>query len=262
VIEEIGLASDLAAGLGVPFTTLSVQVAAGASRQAQARHARYEALFQCARSQKADRIAVGHTLDDQAETVLARLLRGTGIDGLAAIHPARADGVIRPLIDAPRSAVHAYAQDHAIPFARDPSNLDPRYLRVRIRQELLPRLCVENPRLPEQLAALADDAREVAHLLEPEVLRARELLEKEGAVPFLAVSAHVRRAALKSWAELRTQTPIQRTHLFALERMLFRGGQVRLPGAWVACLDSRSHLVLTPSPKRGRGVPRRTKGER
>ncbi|HEX6245526.1 MAG TPA: tRNA lysidine(34) synthetase TilS, partial [Polyangiales bacterium] len=86
---ELQLAARLALQLGLPFHALRVEVERGASLQAQARAARYAALLACAREQGAERVAVGHTQDDQAETVLARLLRGTGIDGLGAIEPRR-----------------------------------------------------------------------------------------------------------------------------------------------------------------------------
>src|SRR5262245_8818481 len=80
--HDVAIASRQAAALQVPFHALRIEVAAGASIQAQARSARYEALLRLAAELGASRVAVGHTRDDQAETVLARLLRGSGLVGL------------------------------------------------------------------------------------------------------------------------------------------------------------------------------------
>jgi tRNA(Ile)-lysidine synthase len=257
--SEIAKAEALASGLGIPFVRLRVQVPSGPSKQAQARHVRYEALLACAVERQAERVAVGHTLDDQAETVLSRLLRGASLDGLAGIAPRRADGVVRPLIDARRSDVLVYAARHELPLAMDPSNRDAAYLRVRVRTRLLPLLNEENPRLSEHLAALADDAREAAYVLETEVKRVRRLLE-QGASSVREESSFLKRSALKSLAEERTGRSLHRTHLTALERMLGEGGQVRLPGGHVASLDPDERLRFARVTKRGRGVMRPTRG--
>ncbi len=255
--HDVEVARGLAERLGVPFHALSVRVPAGASRQAHARDARYAALLACAAEAGAQRVALGHTLDDQAETVLERLLRGTGLDGLSAVAPQRADGVIRPLLDVRRSAVEAYARAHDLPVAHDPSNDDTRYLRVRVRASLLPQLSAENPQISLHLAAVADDARALRELVSEAALRA--LQRCDGRIAELAEECSaVRRSALKLHVESRTQTKLQRTHLVALERMLSGGGQVRLPGDYVADLGSDGRLVMERVAKRGRGVGRRT----
>jgi tRNA(Ile)-lysidine synthase len=255
--RDVDIARALAERLGVPFHALSVTVPAGASRQAKAREARYAALLACARELGAQRVALGHTLDDQAETVLERLLRGTGLDGLSAVAPQRADGVIRPLIDARRSDVEAYAREQDLPVARDPSNLDTRYLRVRVRSSLLPQLSAENPQISLHLAAVADDARALREFVSAAALRA--LQRCAGDLRLLAEeSSAVRRSALKLHVQSQTQTKLRRTHLVALERMLSDGGQVRLPGDYVAELASDGRLEVERVAKRGRGVGRRT----
>jgi tRNA(Ile)-lysidine synthase len=256
---EIALVEELAAGLGVPFEVLKVQVPRGPSLQAQARKARYEALSICAGRRNAERIAVGHTLDDQAETALSRLLRGASLEGLRGIVPRRADGVVRPLIDVRREAVLRHAREHALPYAQDPSNLDERFLRVRVRRTILPLLEAENPRLAEQLAALSEDVREVSRVLESEVLRARDALCL-GVASSREESSYVQRSALKLIVEEKTGRAIQRTHLTALERMLREGGQVRLPGDMVASVDALGQLCFSRVEKRGRGVTRPTHG--
>ncbi len=108
------------------------------SLQAAARDARYDFMKQLAREVGADRIAVGHTANDQAETVLMWLLRGTGMAGLAGMPYAREDGIIRPLLAATREDVVAYLDDEGLTYRRDSSNEKPLYHRNRIRKELLP----------------------------------------------------------------------------------------------------------------------------
>jgi tRNA(Ile)-lysidine synthase len=252
---DVAVAAGLAATLGVPFEALRVEVRKGPSLQAQARAARYHALLTCAAERGAQCVAVGHTLDDQAETVLERLLRGSGIDGLAGVEPRRADGVIRPLIDAPRRLVRAYVAAAQLPVAMDPSNDNPRFLRVRLRSQVLPALGAENPRVAQHLAALADDARALRALVAREADRALSRVAGD----FRALSeesALARRSALKLHVERVTGTALRRTHLLALDRMLSAGGQVRLPGDFVASLSDEGHLVVEKVAKRGRGTAR------
>jgi tRNA(Ile)-lysidine synthase len=255
---ELELARQLAAQLGLDFVSLRVVVPRGASRQAQARNARYAALLDHARAVGAQRIAVGHTLDDQAETVLARLLRGSGLEGLGATAPKRADGVVRPLFDAPRALVHAYIGAMGVPFASDPSNQDPRYLRVRVRHALLPALSAENPRIAQQLAQLADDAREAGELLASRAEGA--LARAHGDVRALREEPSlVRRFALKREIERHTGAPLSRAHLMAVERMLVEEwrGHVRVPGDVLVSVEREGALSFEAVTKRGRGTRRR-----
>ncbi len=105
-------------------------------------------------------VALGHTRDDQAETVLFRFLRGSGLTGLAGIAPV-GNGIIRPLLDITRAEVEQYLRSHDIPWREDATNQDPRFARNRIRRDLLPQLTRDwNPQLPETLARLADLAYE------------------------------------------------------------------------------------------------------
>jgi tRNA(Ile)-lysidine synthase len=207
------------------------------------------------------RVAVGHTLDDQAETVLARLLRGTGLEGLSAIEPRRADGVVRPLLDAERTLVQRYLREAGIAAAQDPSNEDRRFLRVRIRHQLLPALARENPRVSQLLTHLADDAREGAATLA--ALADSLLSQARSGNACLATlreaKGPVRRRALRRWAQQETGAVLQRHHILALERMLSVGGEVRLPGGVVAALDATVGVTFRPVSKRGRGEQRRTK---
>jgi tRNA(Ile)-lysidine synthase len=161
--DELAIAAAQASALGVPFEITTVRVAAGGNLQDRARRARLEALGQAAHRLGAHAIATGHTADDRAETVLLRILRGAGPRGLAVLPP-RAPGppgaqevaLIRPLVRAGRADVLAHLRRHAIPSADDPSNLDPRFLRVRVRRELLPLLVELSPKIADHLCALAD----------------------------------------------------------------------------------------------------------
>lgn len=123
----------------------------GQSAQEAARAARYGFLERTAAAIGADKIATGHTRDDQVETVLANILRGTGLDGLRGI-PERRGRVVRPLLDVSRVDVEAYCAEHGLQPRRDPSNLSPdHYTRNRIRLTLL-------PELRDQFNAKVDDA--------------------------------------------------------------------------------------------------------
>jgi tRNA(Ile)-lysidine synthase len=159
--EELALVRSRAEALGLPFSRLAVDVAGGKrgpSWQDAARRARLAALEALAVKQGAQRIALGHQADDQAETVLFRIVRGTGLGGLAGI-PYRRGPFVRPLLDVRRAEILRYLRRRSIPFVEDPSNADPRYARARIRHRLLPLLAEENPRIGEALVALAAAAR-------------------------------------------------------------------------------------------------------
>lgn len=127
----------------------------GASLQEAARLKRYAFLEEAAGKCKAGAVALGHTMDDQAETVLMRLMKGSSLAGLAGIPPKR--GIfVRPLINSSRSSVEEYAKERAISFVTDSSNLTVKYLRNRVRLTLLPVLEREyNPSIKEALARTA-----------------------------------------------------------------------------------------------------------
>ncbi len=157
--EDARFVAELAKRLGLPATVDSLDVPAycrerGLSVQEGARKVRYGFLEQVARDAGADRIATGHTADDQAETFLMRLMRGAGVSGLSAIPPVR-DNFIRPLIETTREAVLAHLRAEQLEFRTDSSNAKSVYTRNRIRNEALPLLRTFNPRIVETLAAEA-----------------------------------------------------------------------------------------------------------
>ncbi|MBP5749882.1 MAG: tRNA lysidine(34) synthetase TilS [Firmicutes bacterium] len=139
----------------------------------KARHSalrRQKAMFEtpCGRQGSGRvRIALAHNRDDQAETVLMRMLRGTGIHGIAGMEYVREDGLIRPLLDTPRSEIEAYCEKLGLQPRWDSTNADTYYTRNKLRLEVLPLLEKEfNPNLKETLARLANSAREDDSLLE------------------------------------------------------------------------------------------------
>ncbi len=153
--RELDVAEDFARALDVPFARTRLSVAPGGNLQARARDARYAALRAAAASSTCDRIATAHHGNDRAETVLLRLLRGAGPRGLAVL-PARAGDLVRPFLRADRIAIDAHIHRHDIPSSVDPSNRDVRFLRTRVRHELLPLLTELSPRIVDHLCALAD----------------------------------------------------------------------------------------------------------
>ncbi len=136
------------------------------SLQALARDARYDFLKQLTHEVGANRIAVGHTADDQAETVLMWLLRGAGTTGLAGMPYVREDGIIRPLLASTRKEVLAYLDHEGLTYRRDSSNDQTLYYRNRIRKQLLPAIMQLTPAAVPVLQRQADLVREDEQYLE------------------------------------------------------------------------------------------------
>ena len=159
--------STLAERFELDVFVLAGRIVPGANLEERARELRYRLLLEAARSGGYRRVATGHTLDDQAETFLLRLLRGAGARGLTSIAPLRADGVIRPLLDLERAEVLAFLDRRGLRHRRDRSNVDPRFTRNRIRRRLLPLLEREfNPSVRRALARTADLLTDEDALLE------------------------------------------------------------------------------------------------
>jgi len=152
--------AHLAQGLGLPFVLDREDVAAAAKQnkwnlEDAARRLRYAFFERVVRERQATRIAVAHTADDQAETVLAHLIRGTGPGGLAGIHPV-AGAVVRPLLEIRREELRVYLRRHSQHWREDSTNLDEQRLRARVRARLLPLLEREfSPGVVGRLSELA-----------------------------------------------------------------------------------------------------------
>lgn len=156
--QDARFVEELAASWGLSATTGSWGAGARRDRslQAEARRARYRFLEEVASQVGATRIALGHHRDDQAETVLLHLLRGSGLRGLRGMLALREGRLIRPLLEVGREDIEAYVKAHQLSFLDDPSNRDLRYLRNRIRWQLLPLLQREyNPSIARTLARMA-----------------------------------------------------------------------------------------------------------
>jgi len=159
--EEAGPVRLLAAGRGLPFHALRVEVEPGGSLQDRARAARHAALRELAAEVGATAMALGHTADDQAETVLMRALSGATPRALRAMSPR--DGMLaRPLLGVWRAQTAAYCVALSLPVLDDPSNADPRFLRSRVRHQLIPALEEVFPAARRRLIALAEHQRRLA----------------------------------------------------------------------------------------------------
>jgi tRNA(Ile)-lysidine synthase len=171
---DLVFARELAAGLGVPFHEERVDTEAearpdptegkaGETIEEAARRLRYGWFRKLLASGEVDAVATAHTRDDQAETVLAKFLRGAWTEGLSGIHPAvdfPEGRVVRPLLPATRAEVEVYLGGLGQSWREDSSNRHLTFTRNRIRHELLPLLEGWNPRLREHLAQMADLARD------------------------------------------------------------------------------------------------------
>lgn len=226
-----------------------------------ARRARYEFLTKKAGTSHARAIVTAHTMDDQAETVLLNLLRGSGGSGLGGIEPVRAISagteilLARPLLSwAQRADTEDYCRHQAVEFRADKMNLDEKFARVRVRRQLLPLMQTFNPKLVQGLARTAEVLREDSSALDGGALTLLELSfepdlvstnnGKAGTVLRLDLLASapsaLRRRALRLWIERcrGSLKRIERIHILALEELVTgnRGGRViELPGgAWVS----------------------------
>lgn len=209
---------DLARKLGVDSRATRIDVAAlahGENLEAVARRVRYDFFAEIADTVRAAWIATGHTADDQAETVLHRMVRGTGLQGLRGIAQTRGPAavtigprIVRPLLTVTRAEVIEYLALLGQPYRTDSSNADPRFTRNRIRAELLPLLKTFNPEVVAMLARLAEQAEEAFEILSGDAaaLLARAELPRAGGVLVLDAATltaahpyHVREAMRTLW---------------------------------------------------------------
>jgi len=261
--------ANLASSLGIPVTVEKSDVAEWKSSrkislEEAAREVRYRFLEGTARQTGAKRVAIGHTRDDQAETTLMHILRGSGIQGLRGLRPAahipygdRDDGIwiIRPLLEINRGEVEAYCAAVSLQPRKDETNDQMRFLRNRIRAELLPLLRQYNADIDSALLRLADLAGEDTDFIDEQAVAVcNSLVTDEGRITCLdsgklrglplALQRRVFRTMIeRACGSLRD---IESVHIDALVRLLFSstGRSVYLPGGTVVT-NERNRMVVT-----------------
>ena len=231
--RDAAFSTRVADALGYRILVESTDVASRARRDRQsiesaAHRARYEFFERARRHFAADVVALGHTRDDQAETVLLRLLRGAGPRGLAGMHP-RNGAIVRPLLGCSRAELRAYlearqADGHERPWVEDETNDDVDIPRNRVRAELLPLLESRfNPNIVEVLADEADLSRELFDLVaalvgraENEIVRSDPSKRVIDAAALLALPSAVARGVVwKAMNELAEGKPVAFRHVAA-----------------------------------------------
>jgi tRNA(Ile)-lysidine synthase len=264
--ERAETTAELLRRLGLdPVVVARVDVGVGGGPEAAARTARYRALSAAARRQGAP-VALGHTLDDQAETVLLGLGRGSGPRSVAGMVEHRSSGGVRwwrPLLAVRRTTTRAACAAQELPVWDDPWNDDPAYTRVRLRTEVLPLL--EEvlgggvaPALARTAAQLREDLDALDDLAEDRLRR----LDVDGGLPAVDVAgmpAALRRRVLRQWLLAGAVPDLQAVHLAAVDALVtdWHGqGRVDLPGG-AGAVRSSGRLVLLPPGPTGRAVPDR-----
>jgi tRNA(Ile)-lysidine synthase len=241
--QDAAFVRELAERLNLPFHTHRAEISKDDNLEQAARNARYSLLREFIARGIADRIALGHTRSDQAETVLFRFLRGSGTAGLAGIRPVTTDGFVRPLIAISREDVERYLRERGIAWREDSTNADPSFARNRIRHLLLPELTREwNPALPQTLAQTAEWAlgEEEYWAAEMDRLTAACLILREPVVLFpvsalngLSLAAArrlVRRAVEIAKGDLRAIGFPHIEHIRALAAAPGGSGRLQVPG--------------------------------
>jgi tRNA(Ile)-lysidine synthase len=229
--RDAAAVASIAASWGLPLTVGEIDVPALAraeqrSLEDAARVARYRFLREVAHGQP---IAVAHHADDQVETLLLHWLRGSGLAGLVGMLP-RQQGIIRPLLEVSHAQTVAYCQEHAIVPVEDLSNTDPRFLRNRVRHELLPLLESLNPSIQSTLLRNAEVIRVDLEWLEAQIdtCRSRIVVEEDDYViklnvqELLALPLSLQRHLLRRvTADLCDgQSPLETRHYTLIEQLL------------------------------------------
>jgi len=177
--QDQQFAADLAQSLGITFHTHQVETAAQAQQQHEsieeaARRLRYAWFRELMAAGLVDAVATAHTLDDQAETVLGKLLRGAWTEGLSGIHPVvqfPEGRILRPLLAVTRPQIEVYLASLDQAWREDASNQDHAYTRNRLRHQLLPNLELWNPRIRQHLSQMATLARDEEAYWQSEIAR-------------------------------------------------------------------------------------------
>jgi tRNA(Ile)-lysidine synthase len=175
--------------LGVAFIhkriNLSVKRSKDLSTEEVAREERYKFFLDAAKTARANVVATGHTLDDQAETILMRLIKGASLKGIVGIAPVRDEGpikIIRPLFELEKIEIEKYLDERGVEYRIDSTNKEPIYFRNVVRSEILPFLEKYNPRLKRVLCSLAEHLREDFEFIKEAKGAARNKLSYSGGI--------------------------------------------------------------------------------
>ena len=262
--EDERFCRELARRFGVPCLVESASVADLARARKisveRAGHQVRHAFFgRAARKLDAGRVALGHTIDDQAETVLLRLVRGAGAAGLSGMRP-RIGVLVRPLLAVGRADLRRYLAEREIPFRDDASNADRRVPRNRVRHELLPQLRTYSPRIVEALARQADIARADEAWLSRRAneLSAELVLSSGGAIEMDAAGLTALPPALARRvvrdALLRVAPGLGAIGFDAIERVRHAAAEGPARADLPGCRVERTGGCVRLAPRRGRGV--------
>ncbi len=182
-MDDATFVEQLSRQLDLPFFLKQInlkpllQERKGESVQAVARERRYDQLWAVAQEWEATKVAVGHTQDDQAETVLMSMLRGAGLAGLSGMPAQRPPCIVRPFLQVSRSEVLQYLDKKQCGFCIDASNESPKYTRNRLRHEVIPLLKTFNPKVVSILSRQAAILREEHHYLDDITKASLELVK-------------------------------------------------------------------------------------
>ncbi len=215
--HAVGVADGLGRA-GLPAEVVSVEVRPdGSGPEAAARAARYRALTENLLA--GESCYLGHTLDDQAETVLLGLARGSGLRSLAGMRPVR-DGFVRPLLELPRATTRDCCRELGLDWWEDPHNTEPRFARVRVREVVLPVLERElGPGIAAALARTAALAGQDADALD-ELAAAIEAPEQLPCAAVEGLPGALRQRVLRRWLLARGAAEVQRGHLTAVAALI------------------------------------------
>jgi len=260
---EIEFCGKLCGSLKIDFSVKSVDVTSfarehGLNKQEAARELRYSAFHEAAREEGADSIALGHNADDQVETFIMRLLRGSGPKGLSGI-PAKRGKIIRPLIEIERGEIEEFLFRENLPFVVDSSNLKADYLRNRIRKTLIPAMKGFNPNLTETILKSVSVLQEEERYFEVIVTKTlMKLISRKTAerielflVPMenleIVVLRRVLRRAIDETGGLKGISFSHIEDIIKLIRNGSSGDRLNLPGN-VRVIREYSLLVMTSEP--------------
>jgi tRNA(Ile)-lysidine synthase len=259
--EVAAQTAELLKSLGLdPVQVAHVSVGAHGGPEAAARTARYQALDEAAAALDAKAIMLGHTLDDQAETVMLGLARGSGpraVNGMA-VHAGR---YLRPLLAIKRETTHAFCEDSELEPWIDPQNTEDRFARVRVRQAVLPMLEIElGPGIAEALARTAELIREDSEYLDELALAAYGQCVKAGPTSMVIevrdleqLAKPVRNRVILRALEVFGAT-YSRVHVLAVAELVenWHGQkELTLPGVRVVRTGSQITLKTTKTLKSG-----------